>query len=271
MKTLVTRCPSCRAAFRVTRGQIETAAGRVRCGVCLHAFDAMAHRLVPRVLSGVAPDTPHHAGTNSDMRSDTLSAFNGAHEGIGGRVEPSFDAGFSVKWRDQPDFPAANPAQTARGSRQTARQMMIALACILGIGGQYIYFHLDILSQQQGTRRWLEAVCDVLHCSLPPRRDVAMIKAQSVLVKSHPTVAGALRMDAVIINQAAFEQPFPQLLVMFQDLQGKVVARRRLTPKEYLHGEMAGASLMPRQRSVQLQLDFLDPGPSAISYSLDPL
>lgn len=270
MNRLVTRCPSCRAAFRVTRGQIETAAGRVRCGVCLNAFDAMTHRLVPRAISGVAADNPPHAGT-SDTRSDTLSAFDVAQDGIGDRVEPRFNSGFSVKGRDQPDFPAAHPAQTARGSRQTSRQVMIALACVLGIAGQYIYFHLDILSQQQGARRWLEAVCDVLHCSLPPRRDVAMIKSQSVVVKSHPTVAGALRMDAVIINQAAFEQPFPQLLVIFRDLQGKVVARRRLTPEEYLHGEMADVSLMPSQRSIQLQLDFVDPGPSAISYSLDPL
>jgi len=38
--TLITRCPSCGTAFRVTGNQIEARDGRVRCGRCSVVFDA---------------------------------------------------------------------------------------------------------------------------------------------------------------------------------------------------------------------------------------
>lgn len=37
---MFTRCPSCRAAFRITQQQLEIATGVVRCGMCEHVFDA---------------------------------------------------------------------------------------------------------------------------------------------------------------------------------------------------------------------------------------
>lgn len=39
----LTRCPYCETRFRVTSRQIEAARGRVRCGHCLHVFNALEH------------------------------------------------------------------------------------------------------------------------------------------------------------------------------------------------------------------------------------
>jgi len=40
MTHMVTRCPKCTTAFRITTTQLESAKGSVRCGSCLHIFKA---------------------------------------------------------------------------------------------------------------------------------------------------------------------------------------------------------------------------------------
>lgn len=54
MTTLVTRCPQCRAAFRVVAEQLHLRNGKVRCGVCKAVFDARAHQ--EQVLEPAAPE-----------------------------------------------------------------------------------------------------------------------------------------------------------------------------------------------------------------------
>lgn len=45
MATQVTQCPSCQTSFRVTEAQLTIANGAVRCGSCLHIFNATEHWL----------------------------------------------------------------------------------------------------------------------------------------------------------------------------------------------------------------------------------
>lgn len=41
----LTRCPHCKAAFKVSQEQLDVANGRVRCGACMNIFDALAYSL----------------------------------------------------------------------------------------------------------------------------------------------------------------------------------------------------------------------------------
>ncbi|TNC81398.1 MAG: DUF3426 domain-containing protein [Oleiphilus sp.] len=41
----LTRCPHCKAAFKVSDSQLAVANGRVRCGACMNVFDALAYSL----------------------------------------------------------------------------------------------------------------------------------------------------------------------------------------------------------------------------------
>lgn len=44
----LTRCPHCKATFKVTNDQLEAAGGKVRCGACMNVFDALAYILSER-------------------------------------------------------------------------------------------------------------------------------------------------------------------------------------------------------------------------------
>ena len=47
-ESFVTQCPHCRTSFRVNRAQLGAAHGAVRCGACLHVFNAAQQLLAQR-------------------------------------------------------------------------------------------------------------------------------------------------------------------------------------------------------------------------------
>lgn len=47
MSQAITRCPECLTSFRVTQTQLRLAGGAVRCGACLHVFEAEAFFVAP--------------------------------------------------------------------------------------------------------------------------------------------------------------------------------------------------------------------------------
>ena len=67
MTSKVTQCPKCSTSFRVTEAQLNIANGAVRCGSCLHIFNAPDHWLD-------ATNTPptHTVNTNNELDDDKL-------------------------------------------------------------------------------------------------------------------------------------------------------------------------------------------------------
>lgn len=144
----------------------------------------------------------------------------------------------------------------------------IGLGAMLLLGiGQYLYFNFTELSRSE-LRPWLARGCELVGCVLPPQSDIAQIRTNSLIVRSHPTHRGALAVDAIITNQADFPQPYPPLQLQFTDLNGVPVAGRRFNPTEYLSGELIGSRLMPVQQPVHIALELLDPGSRAVNYLL---
>jgi len=145
---------------------------------------------------------------------------------------------------------------------------LLVLLAAAGLAGQYIAYQFDDLARQDAYRPWFQELCPTLGCTVPSRVDIAHIKSSNLVVRSHPEFAGALVVDAIIYNRAAFSQPFPLLELRFADLNGNMIASRRFKPAEYLSGELAGVSEMPSQTPIHIALDILDPGNKAVNYSL---
>lgn len=62
---MLTQCPACNTTFRVTAEQIKAKGGRVRCGQCQHAFNALD------TLIDALPDSTHAPAT--EKRLDHLA------------------------------------------------------------------------------------------------------------------------------------------------------------------------------------------------------
>ncbi len=110
--------------------------------------------------------------------------------------------------------------------------------------------------------------CQWVQCPEVQRVDTAKIVTAKLLVRSHPTAANALQLDAIIINKAPFEQPFPPLVLSFLTLNNQLLAERVFQPEEYLGGELTGQTLFPSQQEVHIAFEIKDPGKEAVGYSL---
>lgn len=154
-------------------------------------------------------------------------------------------------------------------SRLIQRAWIVAIvAAGLLLAGQYITFNFERLARDVNYRPLLASACTIIGCQLPSMDDVSLIRSSNLMVRSHPTIADALVVDAIINNRASFNQQFPTMELQFTDLSGKPVAGRRFQPAEYLAGEMLGSAMMPSQQPVHISLEIIDPGEQAVNYQL---
>lgn len=145
---------------------------------------------------------------------------------------------------------------------------LIALAMLVT---QYIYFNFEQLAVHPQVRPMFEQVCAEAGCRLPDIPDPSKIKVNDLVVRKHPSVEGAMLVDAIVKNDASFPQPFPVLRLRFSNSADEVIASRLLKPSEYLQGEARLLRRIPPETPVHISLEIVDPGQNAISYGLDPI
>lgn len=185
------------------------------------------------------------------------------------RVEPGMGDLYALPdLHDEPIYLDDEPRRPRR-KRRSGVWALLCLVAAAALVGQFVYYNFDALARDERTRGWLETTCLLAGCNLPARVDTELLRSSNLLVRAHPEFPNALAIDAMLYNRADFSQPFPVLRMRFTDSQGREVATRRFRPDEYLSGELAGAELMPPQTPIRVALSMLDPGPQAVSYTLE--
>lgn len=145
----------------------------------------------------------------------------------------------------------------------------LTLVFSLMLFAQVLIKNFDELAIDPGYRAFYANFCAAGLCTLPALKDVTQIRGSNLVVRPHPNQPGALIIDAMINNQAPFDQDFPTLYLSFSNIQGKVIASRAFKPEEYLQGELKSLKNMPSKTPLHLSLELLDPGKEAINYHID--
>lgn len=133
---------------------------------------------------------------------------------------------------------------------------------------QIAYFKFDYFSRIEPYRTAYLFACSVVGCEVPTLVDVSQVQIRHLTVRTHSEIEGALRVEAIILNTAPFEQPFPDLVLSFAKIDDTPVATRAFKSQEYLGGELAGATLIPKNQPIHIELEIADPGPDAVNYTL---
>jgi len=147
-------------------------------------------------------------------------------------------------------------------------QPIVLVVLVVALAGQVLWLQFATWSVDPQIRPIYAFGCRYLGCTLPVMRDLSAIHVRNLAVRSNPDTGDALLVDALIINEAQFAQPFPLLEMRFFTIDGKVVAGRRFTPSEYLSGELAGAKTMQPRTPIHIALEIEDPGRSAVNYQM---
>jgi predicted Zn finger-like uncharacterized protein len=261
---MYTQCPECLSVFSVDARTLAQAHGFVMCGHCGAGFDCigtLADQLPPEPFT----ELPSHDPGVEPPRVDLVvyrPQPKTAQVAAGNQVSVSHD-----------DF--ANLIIAPRFARdqriERPRRWPWILACVfllLGLVAQLAWALRDTLIADPTAGPLLQQACTILHCTLPPVRDVDKLHLLARDVQTHPTVPNALLISATLRNDAAFTQPWPVVMIRLSDANGKVLAMRRLNPYEYLddieqlrHGLAPGAS-------TALIFEVEDPGRQAVAFDL---
>ena len=184
---------------------------------------------------------------------------------------------------DEPDRPAdtfhADPPfrdlrrdPVAVDSGGSGIRTIVWSVIVLGLIGvliaQVTWFQFDRLSAIPELRPFYEKGCELAGCELKPLINVEAIQSRKLVVRTDPDNRSQLVVDAVIINRADFEQPFPAIALTFSNLNGDVVAQSLFTPEEYLAGEGRELEAMPTDTPVRIAINIRDPGRDAVNYNI---
>ncbi|WP_165856181.1 DUF3426 domain-containing protein [Marinobacter sp. JSM 1782161] len=165
----------------------------------------------------------------------------------------------------------SEPIAIAQDGGSWKRKTVWTLVVLLLVGGlvsQITYFQLDRLSSIPELRPYYETGCELLGCELPPLVAIDRIQSQKLVVRTDPSQRDTLVVDAVLVNQAGFEQPFPNIGLTFSNLNGDVVAQSLFEPDEYLSGEAEQMNMMPSRTPIRISIQIRDPGRDAVNYNL---
>jgi hypothetical protein len=124
------------------------------------------------------------------------------------------------------------------------------------------------LAADRDWRPRILALCNVLGCSVPPWREPAALHLTSRELRPHPSVPGVLVVSATFRNDAPFAQPWPQLQLSLQNLDGESLGLRRFAPREYL-GAKPATGMIGAGQSASIRVEILDPGRRAVAFGFE--
>jgi hypothetical protein len=145
---------------------------------------------------------------------------------------------------------------------------LVVLTLTAGLISQVVWFQFDRLSAIPELRPLYEKGCALAGCQLAPLLQLDKIESRKLVVRTNPDNRNQLLVDAEIVNEAEFEQPFPAIALTFSNLNGDVVAQSLFTPDEYLAGEGKGLDTMVPGIPVRITISIRDPGRDAVNYNM---
>ncbi len=124
------------------------------------------------------------------------------------------------------------------------------------------------LAAEARWRPWLTTLCGALHCSLPPWREPSAFVLLARDVRPHPSRSGALRVTATFRNDARWPQPWPRLRLTLSDIDGRPVAARDFSAREYLDAAPTQDELASGQ-SATVAMDVLEPAAHSVAFDFE--
>jgi hypothetical protein len=163
------------------------------------------------------------------------------------------------------------PLSVGNGNKSKWRTVIWSLIVVTLAGiliAQVTWFQFDRLSAIPELRPLYEKGCQLAGCHLKPLIDISSVQSRKLVVRTNPEDRTQLLVDAVIINRADFEQPFPAIALTFSNLNGDVVAQSVFTPSEYLADKGDNLDIMPKETPVRIAISIRDPGRDAVNYNI---
>lgn len=278
---LVTRCPNCATAFRVTPQHLEMQGGNVRCGHCSQVFNSFSALTTVKESETddflKAPDTGTQKNTREATSAKDLSAPVSSDQTV---LQP--DSGITAKVgtlealstemsAEEESIPEASDVTSASQENYTFDTVLlprssriwglVSIFLLVVLTGQIVYlFRTELLIIAPGTKPYLEQYCEILNCTIPLPQQAELLSIESSDMQmdtaQHP---GVITLTATVRNQAPFPQAFPAFELTLTDTQDRTLASRIFTPSEYLEENVNPSKAIAPSNKISVTL-YIDSG-----------
>ncbi len=160
------------------------------------------------------------------------------------------------------------PEQPKKRYKSTVVWGGLSFLAVLFLVAQYIRFIAPEMALHEESRAWAIRSCSLLMCDVPPLVDVSKIKTNQLVVSESHRLENVLNVDAIIENNLNIAQPYPIVELRFTDLNGQPIASRRFLPNEYMGNDVLQQNLMQPNAPTYISFEIVDPGETAVGYSL---
>ncbi|MFV2060227.1 MAG: DUF3426 domain-containing protein, partial [Gammaproteobacteria bacterium] len=155
-------------------------------------------------------------------------------------------------------------------SRSTEMTIFMIFSLILLCAGLLLQFavfrSIEVQQSYPALKPLITKVCKTFTCDYNGPREIKKIQLISRDIRVHPNTKGALLISATIINNANYQQPYPNFSVKLSNLSGKTTAVRYFSPNDYLGKLSNKLLLMPPKQPIRIALEVVDPGKDAINF-----
>ena len=289
----ITNCPACQTQFVVTEEQLNQHNGKVRCGHCLHVFNASEHLANPEIASSLENNDAvveiitaiePEPVISSVVDADLLVAAKPIAEDIAPIAEQVLDASNTVtielsaptsetfisevqpsNFDDLADKSKLRPKYLANKSPALLWLVFFVLIFIAIVQSVYFLRH-QIAIYYPKTKSMLVQVCAQIGCSIDLPKKIEFIVIDDSDIQEDVNYSGVMRLTTTLINQAPFHQSYPNLELTLTDVEDKPKLSRIFKPIEYLPANTNNATGLAPGEEVKLKLAISTQGITVSGY-----
>lgn len=230
---MMTRCPSCGTAFRVTPEQLKARAGKVRCGHCSAVFNALetledSHPVAGAIDAASPPSDgiPAAPAEAHEPEPAPDSSLPAPPEAVAAADNASIDLLLE-------DIGSEAAAPASRGRLLAWSLAGLAGLAILVVQAAYV-FRAELAAAEPDLRPHLQEMCSLLDCDIPLPRKADLVGIETSDLHPDPQQKNLLVLVATLKNRAPFAQEYPQLELTLTDTHDQPMVRKVFAPAEYL-------------------------------------
>lgn len=255
---MITRCPACATAFRITPEQLKVMHGKVRCGQCQHVFNAL-DTLLDAVAEPVAPIEPIEPQPEFIFMAEPAAVI--PEQFIENPV-PSTEVVAESNWQAQETEALPHEASAETSPFRTWTWSLAAsLAFLLLLLQAILQFRVELSVLAPQAKPALQALCKPLGCDLPLPRKADLIGIESSDLNPDQKNKDQLVLSATLKNRAPFVQAYPHLELTLTDTADRPLLRKVLSPSDYLPKGIAISSGFLANGEVAVNLTLIHDNP----------
>lgn len=263
--THITNCPNCLTQFVVTDEQLSQYNGKVRCGQCLHVFDATKELVDLEVANeevsiGYQP-TPDELMEALEYKSIASEIHASEAQEV---VHRAFlqDSQTSYFGNDE-------KAETGKKTLPVWLFGLLVFTLVIAAISQSVYFfRTEIALYYPNIKPYLAMACEKIACSVDLPKKIEFIIIDDSDMQEDADYAGLIHLSSTLINQAGFTQAYPNVELTLTDIEDKPKLRRIFKPIEYLPEQTDIAAGLAAGAEVKVKLALTATGEAVAGYRI---